>query len=100
MVMKDRVALVTGTSRGIGAATARLLGAHGIRVNVVAPRLTITDATAFLPQEAKDASARMTPLGRNAQPEDVAGAVLAMAADETAFVTGAYVPVSGGILML
>ena len=76
------------------------LGPHGIRVNVVAPGLTITDATAFLPQEAKDASARFTPLGRNAQPEDVAGVVLAMAADETAFVTGAYVPVSGGSLML
>lgn len=75
------------------------LGPHGIRVNVVAPGLTITDATAFLPQEAKDASARMTPLGRNAQPEDVAGVVLAMAADDTAFVTGAYVPVSGGSLM-
>lgn len=76
------------------------LGPHGIRVNVVAPGLTITDATAFLPQEAKDASARMTPLGRNAQPEDVAGVVLAMASDDTAFVTGAYVPVSGGSLML
>ncbi len=75
------------------------LGPHGIRVNVVAPGLTITDATAFLPQEAKDASARMTPLGRNAQPEDVAGVVLAMAADDTGFVTGAYVPVSGGSLM-
>jgi 3-oxoacyl-[acyl-carrier protein] reductase len=76
------------------------LGPHGIRVNVVAPGLTITDATAFLPQEAKDASARMTPLGRNAQPEDVAGVVLAMAGDDTAFVTGAYVPVSGGSMML
>ncbi len=41
----------------------------------------------------------MTPLGRNAQPEDVAGVVLAMASDATGFVTGAYVPVSGGTLM-
>jgi 3-oxoacyl-[acyl-carrier protein] reductase len=76
------------------------LGPHGIRVNVVAPGLTITDATEFLPQEAKDASARATPMGRNAQPEDIAGVVLAMAADTTGFVTGAYVPVSGGSLML
>ncbi len=77
-----------------------ILGPHGIRVNTVSPGLTITDATAFLPQEAKDASANATPLGRNAEPEDVAGVVLAMAADTTGFVTGAYVPVSGGILML
>jgi 3-oxoacyl-[acyl-carrier protein] reductase len=76
------------------------LGPHGIRVNTVSPGLTITDATAFLPQEAKDASARATPLGRNAEPEDIAGVVLAMAAGTAGFVTGAYVPVSGGNLML
>ena len=76
------------------------LGPHGIRVNTVSPGLTITDATSFLPQEAKDAAARATPLGRNAEPEDIAGVVLAMAADTTGFVTGAYVPVSGGNLML
>jgi 3-oxoacyl-[acyl-carrier protein] reductase len=60
----------------------------------------LTDATAFLPQPAKDASARATPLGRNAEPEDVAGVILAMVADTTGFVTGSYVPVSGGSLML
>jgi len=76
------------------------LGPHGIRVNVVAPGLTITDATVFVPEEQKQMMARMTPLGRNAQPEDVAGVILAMAADETGFVTGSYVPVSGGGLML
>lgn len=75
------------------------LGPRGIRVNVVAPGLTLTDATAFVPEEQKQAMARMTPLGRNALPEDVAGAVLAMACDATGFVSGAYVPVSGGILM-
>jgi 3-oxoacyl-[acyl-carrier protein] reductase len=76
------------------------LGRYGIRVNVVAPGLTLTDATAFLPEEQKRAMADMTPLGRNALPDDVAGVVLAMAADVTGFVTGAYVPVSGGSLML
>jgi 3-oxoacyl-[acyl-carrier protein] reductase len=75
------------------------LGPYGIRVNVVAPGLTITDATAFMPEEQKQAMAKMTPLGRNALPEDVAGVVLAMAADATAFVSGAYVPVSGGSQM-
>jgi 3-oxoacyl-[acyl-carrier protein] reductase len=76
------------------------LGPHGIRVNVVAPGLTLTDATAGLPQQVKDATARQTPLGRNALAEDVAGAILALACDEAAFVSGAYVPVSGGALMI
>jgi 3-oxoacyl-[acyl-carrier protein] reductase len=76
------------------------LGPYGIRVNTVSPGLTLTDATAWQPQEMKDAVARATPLGRNAEAEDVAGAVLAMVADTTGFVTGAYLPVSGGSLML
>jgi len=76
------------------------LGPQGIRVNVVSPGLTITDATARVPEEHKQAAARMTPLQRNGLPEDIAGAVLAMASDLTGFVTGAYLPVSGGNLML
>jgi 3-oxoacyl-[acyl-carrier protein] reductase len=76
------------------------LGPAGIRVNVVAPGLTLTDATAGQPQEAKDAVARMTPLRRNALADDVAGAVAMLASDEARFVTGAYLPVSGGIQML
>jgi 3-oxoacyl-[acyl-carrier protein] reductase len=76
------------------------LGPHGIRVNTVAPGLTITDATAGLPQVQKDAIANATPLGRNALPEDVAGAILMVASDQAGFVNGAYVPVSGGNLMV
>jgi 3-oxoacyl-[acyl-carrier protein] reductase len=76
------------------------LGPHGIRVNVVAPGLTETDATAQQPQAMKDAMARMTPLGRIAQPEDVAGAVLGVVIDEARFLTGLYVPVTGGSMML
>lgn len=76
------------------------LGSHGIRVNVVAPGLTDTDATAAIPAAVKEQSARMTPLGRNAVPEDVAGAVLMVASDAARHLTGVYVPVSGGALML
>jgi len=76
------------------------LGPHGIRVNTVAPGLTLTDATSFLPQAAKDASAHATPLRRNAEADDIAGVILAMVADTAEFVTGVYVPVSGGSLML
>jgi 3-oxoacyl-[acyl-carrier protein] reductase len=75
------------------------LGPSGVRVNVVAPGLTLTDATSFLSQKEKDASALMTPLRRNGLPEDVAGAVLFLASEGARFITGAYLPVSGGIQM-
>ena len=87
---------------GLGAFVKSLaleLGPNGIRVNVVAPGLTVTDATSFLSQKEKDASAQMTPLRRNGLPEDVAGAVLFLASEEARFITGAYLPVSGGIQM-
>jgi 3-oxoacyl-[acyl-carrier protein] reductase len=48
----------------------------------------------------KQAMARMTPMGRNGQPADVAGAVLLLASDHAGFVTGQYVAVSGGAVML
>lgn len=76
------------------------LGPMGIRVNTVAPGLTITDATAHMPQERRDQVVRMTPLGRVAQPEDVAGAVLLLASEHARFVTGTYLAPSGGIQML
>jgi 3-oxoacyl-[acyl-carrier protein] reductase len=76
------------------------LGSYNIRVNAIAPALTITDATASYSQELKDTVASMTPLKRNGLPEDVAGAVFLMAAKEAGFITGAYLPVSGGIQML
>jgi len=75
------------------------LGPHGIRVNVVAPGLTRTDATSGQPQEMQDAVAAYTPLRRLGEPEDVAGAVLFYCADWSRFVTGTYLPVSGGMQM-
>ncbi|MEW6338124.1 MAG: SDR family NAD(P)-dependent oxidoreductase [Acidobacteriota bacterium] len=82
-----------------GKSLALELGPHNVRVNVVAPGLTLTDATAFLPVDQKDALAAQTPLRRNALAEDVAGAVLFFAGPESGFVSGAYLPVSGGIQM-
>jgi len=76
------------------------LGAHGIRVNTIAPGLTLTDATSSLPTPQKEMIAKMTPLGRNALPEDVAGAILLVASEPARFINGAYIPVSGGHLML
>jgi 3-oxoacyl-[acyl-carrier protein] reductase len=75
------------------------LGPHGIRVNVVAPGLTITDATAGQPEQMKQAIADHTPLGRLGQPDDISGAVLFYCADWARFITGTYMPVNGGIQM-
>ncbi|MBU2511056.1 SDR family oxidoreductase [bacterium] len=75
------------------------LGPHGIRVNVIAPGLTLTDATAFHPEEIKQIIAANTPLRRLAKPEDIAGAILMMASDHSEFVSGTYTPVSGGMQM-
>jgi len=75
------------------------LGPSGVRVNVVAPGLTLTDATAMLPEAAKAASAAQTPLRRNGEAGDVAGAVLFLASDASRFVSGQYLAVSGGVQM-
>ena len=76
------------------------LGPHGIRVNVVAPGLTRTDATANQPQEMKEAAAARTPLRRIGEPDDIAGAILFFCSDWSKFVTGTYLPVSGGTQMI
>jgi len=76
------------------------LGPAGVRVNTVAPGLTRTDATAFIPEEAKQAMGQALPLRRVAEPEDVAGAVLWLLSDHARHVTGSYTPVCGGGLML
>jgi len=70
------------------------LGPMGIQVNAVAPGLTLTDATADLPEKHKQAAAEHTPLRRNGRAEDVAEAVLGLV--QARFVTGATLPVNGG----
>jgi 3-oxoacyl-[acyl-carrier protein] reductase len=75
------------------------LGPHGIRVNVVAPGLTLTDATSYQPKAMHEAVAAHTPLRRLAEPDDVAGAVLFFCTDEARHVTGTYLPVCGGSQM-
>lgn len=85
---------------GFSKALAQELGPHGIRVNVVAPGLTLTDATSQQPKEMLDAIAQHTPIRRLAQPDDVAGAILFFCVDWARFVSGAYMPVSGGVQMI
>jgi 3-oxoacyl-[acyl-carrier protein] reductase len=70
------------------------LGPMGIRVNAVAPGLTLTDATTHILDKHKKAAAEHTPLRRNGQAEDVAQAVMGLL--QAGFVTGATLPVNGG----
>lgn len=85
---------------GFSKSLALELGPHGIRVNVVAPGLTVTDATRGQPKEMHEAIAAHTPLRRLAAPEDVAGAVAFLCSAAARHVTGVYLPVCGGAHMI
>ena len=76
------------------------LGASGIRVNTVAPGLTITDATSWMPKEHQEQAANHTALKRNGTPEDIARAILFMASELSGHVTGTYLSVDGGSAMI
>jgi 3-oxoacyl-[acyl-carrier protein] reductase len=76
------------------------LGSMGIRVNTVAPGLTITDATSWMPKEQQEQAANRTALKRNGMPEDIAGAILFMASDLSSHITGTYLSVDGGVSMI
>ena len=76
-------------------------GEHGVRANVVAPGLTETEATAdrLGNDEVRAGVSRSTPLGRVAQPDDIAKTIVALADGGAQFVTGTYTPVNGGSSM-
>jgi 3-oxoacyl-[acyl-carrier protein] reductase len=84
---------------GMARAMAREVGSRNITVNVVAPGLVDTDMTAELGRERIDAMTSQVPLGRVGRVEDVAGVVGFLASDAAAYVTGAVVPVDGGLGM-
>jgi 3-oxoacyl-[acyl-carrier protein] reductase len=76
------------------------LGPAGITVNVVGPGLTLTDATAGQPQEVHEQVAAITPLRRLGMPDDVAGVVLFLASSLSNYLSGEYIPVTGGSYMI
>ena len=84
---------------GLARSLARELGSRSITANVVAPGFVTTDMTAVLSDEQKDAIKEQVPLGRYAAPEEIAGAVTWLAGDGAAYVTGAVIPVDGGLGM-
>ena len=84
---------------GFTKSLARELGSRNVRANVVAPGYVRSRLTDVLPEEATKTMLAATPLGRLGDPEDVAGAVRFLCADEARFVTGAVLLVDGGLGM-
>jgi len=76
------------------------LGPLGITVNVVGPGLTLTDATAGQPKEVHAQIAAITPLRRLGMPDDIAGAVVFLASRLSDYLSGEYIPVTGGSFMI
>jgi p-cumic alcohol dehydrogenase len=93
-------AAVIGLTRGL----ARELGRDNIRVNCIAPSAVLTEGTREFFGEKHERALQVIAAGqsiqRNLQPKDVAGAMLWLASDQSAFVTGQTVAVDGGTVML
>jgi 3-oxoacyl-[acyl-carrier protein] reductase len=84
---------------GLARSLAREVGSRGITVNVVAPGVVDTDMIASLGEERVEQLLALVPLGRRANPADVAGAVAFLASEDAAYITGAVLPVDGGLAM-
>lgn len=82
---------------GLTKSLARELGPRGVRVNAIAPGYVTTDMTAGLPDELKNKILENTPLGRLAAPEEIASVVVFLASPAAAYITGAVIPVDGGL---
>ncbi len=84
---------------GLARSITRELGGRGITANVVAPGFIETDMTAALPEDTQKTYTAAIPAGRFASPEEVAAAVRFLAGPDAAYISGAVIPVDGGLGM-
>ncbi|UUT35241.1 3-oxoacyl-ACP reductase FabG [Microbacterium elymi] len=84
---------------GFARSLTRELGARGITANVVAPGFIETEMTAELPEEKKAEYKKAIPAGRYASADEVAGVVTWLASEDAAYISGAVIPVDGGLGM-
>ncbi|MEY3972626.1 MAG: hypothetical protein RLY84_1019, partial [Actinomycetota bacterium] len=84
---------------GIVRSITRELGSKNITANVIAPGFINTDMTASLPEDVSARYQEQIPLGRFAEPEEVAKVVAWFASDDSGYISGAVIPVDGGLGM-
>ncbi|SCE93103.1 3-oxoacyl-[acyl-carrier-protein] reductase [Micromonospora viridifaciens] len=84
---------------GVARSITRELGSRNITANVVAPGFIDTDMTAVLPEDRKAEIRKSIPAGRMASPDEVAGVVTWLASDAAGYISGAVIPVDGGLGM-
>jgi 3-oxoacyl-[acyl-carrier protein] reductase len=84
---------------GLARSLARELGSRSITANVVAPGFVSTDMTEALPEERRSEIIARVPLGRYATADEVAAVVRFLAGEDAAYITGAVIPVDGGLGM-
>ena len=84
---------------GLARSIARELGSRSITANVVAPGPVATDMLAALSEDRVATLTQAVPLGRLASPEEVAGTIAFLASPDAAYITGAVIPVDGGLGM-
>lgn len=84
---------------GLTKSLAKELATRNVTVNAVAPGFIATDMTADLGEDVKDTALSHIPLGRMGDPDDVAQAVLFLASDDAAYITGQVLVVDGGMAM-
>lgn len=94
------LSMAKGAVEAAARAMAAEFGPRGVRVNVVAPGPTLTDAAAWASDEIRQGWAELSLLRRNALADDVAGPIAFLAGDGARFLTGAHVPADGGAVML
>ena len=84
---------------GMARSIARELGSRNITANVIAPGFVDTDMTSELPEARRDEILKQVPLGRYASPEEIAAVATFLVSDAAAYITGAVIPVDGGLGM-
>ncbi|WP_422755502.1 3-oxoacyl-ACP reductase FabG [Micromonospora sp. WMMD708] len=84
---------------GVARSITRELGSRNITANVVAPGFIDTEMTAALPEERRTEYRKVIPAGRFAAPDEVAGVVTWLASDAAGYISGAVIPVDGGLGM-